>query len=275
MSEDNVSRGARWLAVLTDEATPVPGYPARVRVVDASLDDRPARYIAVVPDPDNPFPRARSGEVGLLEGWALAQAVRDARAADDNSDTRRAIVAVIDVPSQAYGRAEEALGIHQALAAAVEAYARARLAGHPIIGLIVGAAMSGAFLAHGYQANRLLALDDDGVQVQAMGKAAAARITQRSIEGVEALAETITPMAYDIESFAKLGLLFKRLAVGDADAPSADDIAAVNDALAAALADIGASRDLSARLDHKGRPVSAEVRQRLRAQWTASATQRE
>jgi malonate decarboxylase gamma subunit len=40
-----------------------------------------------------------------------------------------------------------------------------------VIALLVGKAMSGAFLAHGYQANRLIALRDPGVMVHAMGKA--------------------------------------------------------------------------------------------------------
>ncbi|MDP0977954.1 biotin-independent malonate decarboxylase subunit gamma, partial [Klebsiella pneumoniae] len=78
-------------------------------------------------------------------------------------------------------------GIHLALAAAADAYAAARLAGHPVIGLIVGRAMSGALLAHGYQANRLLALDDADVMVHAMGKAAAARVTLRSVADLERL----------------------------------------------------------------------------------------
>ena len=102
----------------------------------------------------NRFPRARNGEVGLVEGWQLARAVRDVMTADAAQEKKRAIVAVIDVASQAYGRREEAYGIHLALAAAADAYAAARLAGHPVIGLIVGRAMSGALLAHGYQANR-------------------------------------------------------------------------------------------------------------------------
>ena len=54
-----------------------------------------------------------------------------------------------------------------------------------MIGLIVGKAMSGALLAHGYQANRLIALDDPQVMVHAMGKAAAARVTLRSVEQLE------------------------------------------------------------------------------------------
>lgn len=153
-----MNRAMNWLPGLAGGQA-LPGYPASLRVIDGELDNRLARFIAVVPDAENPFPRARSGEVGLLEGWGLAKAVSEVVAADRNGQ-KRAIVAVIDVPSQAYGRREEALGIHQALAGAVQAYAQARLAGHPIIGLLVGKAMSGAFLAHGYQAQRLIALDD-------------------------------------------------------------------------------------------------------------------
>lgn len=261
---DGDSLGSRWLAALTDSATPVAGYPDSVRVVDNEIDDRAARFIAVVPDQDSRFPRARSGEVGLAEGWALARAVREAMVADAEAEVRRAIVAVVDVPSQAYGRTEEAYGIHQALAASVEAYARARRAGHPIIGLIVGRAMSGGFLAHGYQAQRLIALSGDSVQVQAMGKQAAARITQRSVEGVEELAQTITPMAYDIDSFASLGLLYRRLDVAPEDMSQVEP---VRRALAGAVADIGQTTDLGDRLDREGRPASVEVRRRLRQQW--------
>jgi malonate decarboxylase gamma subunit len=50
------SRGATWLAALTDNLAPVAGYPASVRVVDAPLADQPCRYIAVLPDASNPTP---------------------------------------------------------------------------------------------------------------------------------------------------------------------------------------------------------------------------
>ena len=133
----------------------------------------------MVPDPDNRFPRARNGDVGLEQGWTLAREVHDVVRADRDG-ARRPIIAIVDVKSQAYGRTEEALGIHLACAAAAYAYAGARMAGHPVIALLVGAAMSGAFLAHGYQANRILALDDPGVSVHAMSKQAAARITRGS-----------------------------------------------------------------------------------------------
>lgn len=144
--------------------------------------------------------------------------VSETVAADADKAVKRPIVAVIDVPSQAYGRREEAFGIHQALAGAAAAYANARLAGHPVIGLIVGKAMSGAFLAHGYQANRLIAFNDKGVLIHAMGKESAARITLRTVEALEKLAATIPPMAYDISNYATLGLLSDLLDISNPDA---------------------------------------------------------
>ena len=266
--EDLQSRGAVWLAALTDGAPALPGYPPSVRVVDAQFSGSPARWIAVVPDAASAYPRARTGEVGLIEGWALAQAVHEAIDADRDG-ARRAIVAVIDVSSQAYGRREEAFGIHAALAGAAGAYAQARLRGHPVVGLIVGKAMSGAFLAHGYQANRLIALNDAGVMVHAMGKESAARVTLRSVEDLERLAADVPPMAYDIASYATLGLLWKRIDVQSAVQPTAADVATARDALVAALDDIRAdpAPDLRGRLGGENRQASSLVREKLRAQW--------
>ncbi|MDF3007118.1 MAG: malonate decarboxylase subunit gamma [Enterobacter kobei] len=139
-----VSRGALWLEKLAPDAPRLSGLCPSVQVADGEINGEAARFIAVVPDADNHYPRAAKGEVGLLEGWTLAKVVSETIAADADNDVKRPIVAVIDVPSQAYGRREEAFGIHQALAGAAGAYANARLAGHPVIGLIVGKAMSGA-----------------------------------------------------------------------------------------------------------------------------------
>ncbi|MES2262458.1 MAG: biotin-independent malonate decarboxylase subunit gamma [Pseudomonadota bacterium] len=266
------SRGARWLAALTNNAPLAEGYCAALHVTDATLGGEFARYIAVVPDAGNRFMRARNGEIGLVEGWQLARAVHEVIEADRGAASKRPIVAVIDVASQAYGRCEEAYGIHQALAGAAGAYAEARLAGHPVIGLIVGSAMSGAFLAHGYQANRLIAFDDPQVMVHAMGKASAARITLRSVEALETLAASVPPMAYDIRSYASLGLLWRVLAPADADMPGAEDLTMVRQALELALADIRADsqRGLAGRLDGEHRQASRTVRTALRAQWRAA-----
>jgi malonate decarboxylase gamma subunit len=263
------SRGATWFLKLTDNATQNPGYAPSVLVADADLAGRSARYIAVVRDPENRFPRVRNGEIGLVEGWQLARAVQEVIDADRSSAAKTPIVAVIDVASQAYGRREEGYGIHQALAGAAGAYASARLAGHPVIGLIVGKAMSGAFLAHGYQANRLIALDDPEVMVHAMGKASAARITLRSVEALEAFAAKIPPMAYDIQSYASLGLLWQCLTLAHPDNPGAAEVRTVQQSLQAALDSIQADplRDLGSRLGAEHRRASAKVREMLRAQW--------
>src|SRR5918994_2647541 len=151
-----MSRGKTWFEALAGthdrEAK-----PASVLCADGTVGGERVRFLAVVPNPEAKFPRAREGELGLEEGWALARHVREA-VADDGEGDRRALVAVVDVPGQPYGYREELLGLHLALAAAVDAYATARLAGHPLVALVVGQAISGAFLAHGMQANRILAL---------------------------------------------------------------------------------------------------------------------
>ena len=261
-------RGLSWFNALSAGARPVEGLPASLKVADGFLADQPVRFIAVVADPDNRFARARNGEVGLLEGWGLAKAVDEVIAADIDKPHKRALIAIVDVPSQAYGRREEALGIHQALAAAASSYARARLAGHAVIGLLVGKAMSGAFLAHGYQANRLIALRDPGVMVHAMGKASAARVTLRSVEELEALAASVPPMAYDIDSYASLGLLWETLAVEQIEQPNATDLARVTECLGLAIDDVAVGgRDLSSRLGATNRAASSKVRELLRAQW--------
>src|SRR5580698_4155084 len=116
------SRGRTWFRALADEAPLVDSAQRSVLVADASWGGQQVRLLAIVPDPRNRFPRARHGELGLDEGWALARHVREAIAADQ-SGIKRPIIAVVDVQSQAYGRVESLLGIHLSLAAAADAYA--------------------------------------------------------------------------------------------------------------------------------------------------------
>jgi malonate decarboxylase gamma subunit len=275
MSEQPLSGiGLRWLEALTGSAG-LPAEPPRtVRVADVPLGVEVVRFIAVVPDPGNRFPRARAGEVGLDEALGLARAVRRT-IEEDARRTPRAIIALVDVTSQAYGRREELLGIHLAGAAAVDAYASARLAGHPLVALLVGKAISGGFLTHGYQANRILALDSPEVQVHAMSKQAAARVTRRTVEELEQLGERVAPMAYDVRAYAKLGLLHRLIGGVNAAAPGPQDLERVRAELIAAVADARAgSRDLSSRLTstaaRAGRAASIAVRSRLAEQWDAA-----
>lgn len=266
------TRGLNWFNALTAESSfkIVPDFPVSLRVADGELNGYPVRVIAVVADANNQFPRAQQGEVGLLEGWSLAKAVDQVIQADEAQSQKRAILCVVDVPSQAYGRREEVLGIHQALGAAADRYITARLAGHPVISLLVGKAMSGAFLAHGYQANRLIALDDEGVMVHAMGKESAARVTLRSVEELEQLASEVAPMAYDIHSYQSLGLLAEILQVQNIVHPQTEDVQLIQQHVSAALQDILHSQDrsLSSRFHGENRQASQKVRALLREQWS-------
>jgi malonate decarboxylase beta subunit len=261
-------RGRAWLATLAGV-----GLRAVIpSVLRADTDD--AVHLAVVPDPGSPFPRARAGEVGLAECLALAETIRAVQQEDADRPERRAIVAVVDLPSQAYGRLEELAGLHQAIATTVDAYAAARVAGHPVVALVVGSAISGGFLAHGLQAAQILALDDPGVEIHAMHLAAAARITRRTVEELDELARTVVPLSFDVRDWARLGLCDGLLPVENADAPTPADTDSVRRAVAAAIgrARIG-PRDLSNRLESPGarelRGASRRVRDVLAEQWSA------
>lgn len=264
----HISRGDYWFSLLTENMPLRQNLCPSIKTADGTFNGKPASFITVIPDEHNHYPRAKHGEVGLLEGWTLAKVINEIMQQDASLPEKRAIIAIIDVPSQAYGRREEAFGIHQALAGAAGAYANARLNGHPIIGLMVGKAMSGAFLAHGYQANQLIAFDDSNVMTHAMGKESAARITLRSVEALEQLAKTIPPMAYGIEQFATLGILSRLMKISDPDNASGNDVNLVKDALKTAIEE--ARRQgiyLNNRLDGENRTSSKRVRERMRQEW--------
>ena len=265
------SRGRTWFRALTGRADSMEGDPRSVLVADAPLGSEIARILAVVPDPRGAFPRARQGEIGLEEAWTLAARVREV-VEMDRKGVRRPIVAIVDVKGPAYGRCEEIGAIYLATAAAVDAYATARLRGHPVVALIVGRAISGAFLAHCYQATRILALDDKGVMVHAMNKEAAARVTHRSVSNLEELGTRFVPLSYDVRDYAKLGLLHKLLYVEYPDAPRQEDVEQVVRELVGAVEDARQGpRDLSNRLQspaaHELRQASILVRRKLEAQW--------
>jgi malonate decarboxylase gamma subunit len=176
------------------------------------------------------------------------------------------------VKSQAYGRREGTAAIFLAAAAAADAYATARMKGHPVISLVVGQAISGGFLTHGYQANRILAFDDPGVVIHAMHKEAAARITLRTVEELNRLGHEILPLSYDIQDYAKLGLLHKLLHVENPDTPSQPTVAQVQKELIAAIADArSGSTDLSNRIESEGarewRRAGIAARARMQEEW--------
>lgn len=267
------SRGRTWIEALSGDSEPTEIIPSVVQVLTDS-----ALYLAVVPDPENPYHRARQGQVGLTESLALTQAIQELIKADAGARSPRAIIAVVDVPSQAYGRIEEMVGLHQSMATTVDAYHTARTSGHPVITLVVGTALSGGFLTHGLQANQILALDDPGVEIHAMHKPAAARITLRTPEQLDELAKIITPMSYRVQDWATLGMCDGLLPVDNADTPTPRDIESVHAALAAAIQRaLNGPSDLSNRLDSPDaihlRKASRRARDVLNQQWNPGAGQ--
>ena len=95
-----MSRGLNWLQALAGGQA-LAGYPASVKVVDGTLGERAARYIAVVPDAENPFPRARNpsykvrvdfGDGG--ERWSSAQITNYSEA----ELLGRLVVCVVNMP---------------------------------------------------------------------------------------------------------------------------------------------------------------------------------
>jgi malonate decarboxylase gamma subunit len=135
MSEYVGLRGRTWFQALTRQDQPRTGDPGSVLTAEAQVCRETAIFLCVVPNPDSRFPCVRDGQVGLEEAYALATRIREA--IDDDRDKpkaeKRPIIAIIDVKSQAYGRREETAGIFLAAAASADAYASARVAGHPVI----------------------------------------------------------------------------------------------------------------------------------------------
>jgi biotin-independent malonate decarboxylase gamma subunit len=269
-------RGKAWFEALTGKNSPMVGDPGSVLAADTKLGEETARFLCVVPNPQARFPCAWRGEVGLEEAYTLAARVREVIEQNTSSDKRpiiaRPIIAIVDVKSQAYGRREETAAIFLACATAADAYASARMKGHPVIALVVGQAISGGFLTHGYQANRILAFDDSGVVIHAMHKEAAARITNRTVADLDRLEHEIAPLSYDIRDYARLGLLHKLLHVQDPDKPSPATMAQVQKALIDAVADARAgSTDLGNRLASEGaremRKASLAARAHMEEQW--------
>ncbi|HTZ55354.1 MAG TPA: biotin-independent malonate decarboxylase subunit gamma [Candidatus Acidoferrum sp.] len=260
-------RGRAWFERITGGAELVTGLPPSVLAADMTLDGHAVRVIAVVPDANARFPLARKGDVGIDEGFGVAHAV-------SGTPLKSAILAIVDVPGQAFGTREEAVGLQRALAASANAYIRARRGGHPVYALVVGKAISGAFLAHGLQAGWIGALDDPGIEVHVMSEAAVARVTRMERADITRLASEIPATARDIRSFATFGAIDRIFEVGNPDAPSDVDLEMVVRALAGALRtpELGL-RNPRERLDRPGalqtRALARRVREELQAQWDA------
>jgi malonate decarboxylase gamma subunit len=241
VSNPRHSRGWIWFRALAGAESRVETGLRTVLVADVQVAIQQARLIAVVPDALDDHAANSPGEVGLEEGWVLADQVRDMIAAD-RGGAKRPIITIVDAWSQAHGRIEELLGINSSCAAAADVYATARKAGHPLIALVVGSPAPGAYLAHGYQAHRLLAFDS------------------RTAAG-----------ARDTRYQGGRGQLYQLIAGIDADAPSRAQIGLVMEWVALAVADVrNHPGDLALRLSNDESMLdraASEVRRRFPEPW--------
>lgn len=154
------------------------------------------------------FPVVFGGVIGLEEGYKMATAVYRTMEVDKDKPLaeKRPIVLVVDTPGNGPGKMEEIAGMNKSTGGYQLALAEARKAGHPIIAMVIGRAISGAFLCHGLQADHILALSKEyGTMIHVMPITSISRITKMDIERLEELSKTNPVFAAGVDFFYKLG----------------------------------------------------------------------
>lgn len=148
------------------------------------------------------------GIIGLEEAYKMATAVYRTIESDSGKplNEKRPIVLIVDTPGNAPGKLEEIIGMNKATGAYQLALAEARKKGHPIVAMVIGRAISGAFLCHGLQADRILSLSSDfGTMIHVMPLTSISRITKIDIERLETLSKENPVFAAGPEFFYRLG----------------------------------------------------------------------
>lgn len=154
------------------------------------------------------FPVVYAGVIGLEEGYKMALAVYRTLALDHDKPAgeKRPLVLIVDTPGNGPGKLEEIIGMNKATGAYQLALAQARHAGHPIIAMVIGRAISGAFLCHGLQADHILSLTSEfGTMIHVMPLSSIARITRQDVERLSELSRTNPVFAAGPEFFWQLG----------------------------------------------------------------------
>jgi malonate decarboxylase gamma subunit len=149
-----------------------------------------------------------AGIIGLEEAYKMALAVYHSIKADKDKPVaqKRPLILIVDTPGNGPGKLEEIFGMNKATGAYQMALAEARKVGHPIVALVVGRAISGAFLCHGLQADHILSLAPKfGTLVHVMPLTSIARITKLDIEWLQELAKTNPVFAAGPDYFYRLG----------------------------------------------------------------------
>ena len=149
-----------------------------------------------------------SGVIGLEEAYKMALAVYYTIESDKNepADKKRQILLIVDTPGNAPGKFEEIVGMNKATASYQLALAEARKAGHASVAMVIGRAISGAFLCHGLQADIVLSLTKEyNTMVHVMPVTSISRITKIPLEKLQELAKTNPVFASGAEFVYNLG----------------------------------------------------------------------
>lgn len=188
---------------------PLDDYGPGAVVGSAKLASRICTVIANDGMTYNPrFPVVYAGIIGMEEAYKMAMAVYCSIEADANKSLadKRPILLLVDTPGNGPGKVEEIVGMNKATGAYQLALAEARKAGHPVLALVIGRAISGAFLCHGLQADQILSLDSKfGTMIHVMPLTSIARITKQDIDRLAELAKTNPVFAAGPEFFYRLG----------------------------------------------------------------------
>lgn len=214
-----IGQSRQVLEMITDEGSFVensvagrsfsPDFGVCAIVGTAKIASRTVTIIANDTDAYNErFPVVFAGVIGIEEAYKMARAVYATIEADREKPIgeKRPVVLIVDTPGNAPGKVEEIIGMNKATGAYQLALAEARNIGHPTIALVIGRAISGAFLCHGLQADHILALSKDfGTIIHVMPLTSISRITKMDIERLEELSHNNPVFASGVDFFYRLG----------------------------------------------------------------------
>lgn len=188
---------------------PCADYAPGAVVGTAKLNGRECTVIANDAMVRNPrFKVVVAGIIGLEEGYKMAMAVYRTVEADAArpAGEKRPLLLIVDTPGNGPGKIEEIVGMNKATGAYQLALAEARKAGHPVLAVVIGRAISGAFLCHGLQADRILSLSSKfNTMIHVMPLTSIARITKQDLEHLTELSKSNPVFAAGPEFFFRLG----------------------------------------------------------------------
>lgn len=180
---------------------------------------------------------------------ALAMAAEVLRVAREHPG--RPILLLVDTQGQRLRRRDELLGINTYMAHLAKSLEVARRAGHRIVSLVYGHAVSGGYLAGGMMADACYALAS--AEISVMNLPAMARVTKIPQERLEELSRSSPVFAPGAENYLQMGAL---------DGIWSGDIA---ESLRAALQEAAPADRRSARGSERGgRRMAAAVAERIR-----------